>query len=61
MTAVIYYPTHTIKRKIEDKNVHKYCKVRTLTYIDGYRCPLCPWVNACVWISGLSTQRSIVK
>ena len=61
MTAVIYYPTHTIKRKIEDKNVSRYCKVRTLTYIDGCICPLCPWVNACIFISGLSTQRSIVK
>ena len=61
MTAVIYYPTHTIKRKIEDNDVSMYCKVRILTYIDGYRCPLCPWVNACIWISGLNTQRCIVK
>ena len=63
MTDVIYYSTHTIKRKIEDKDVRRYCKVRTLTYIDGYGCSLCPWVNVCIWISGLSlsTQGSIVK
>lgn len=58
---IIYYSIHVIRRILEDKQRDKYCKDRVVIYLDGTRCPLCPWVNECRRLANDMMKGCIVK